>query len=61
MENAAALYQDSKQNVTSKDIEVNGGLNFAMKRAKPNNADPVLGNASSSEPKGARKKDKKRT
>ena len=61
MENTAALYQDSQQNVTSKDIEVNGWLNFAIKRAKPNNADPVLGNASSSEPKGVRKKDKKRT
>ena len=44
MENAAALYQDSQQNVTSKDIELNGG--------------PVLGNASSSETKGARKRTK---
>ena len=61
MENAAALYQDSQQNVTSKDIEVNGVLNLAIKRAKPNNAGPVLGNASSSQPEGVRKKDKKPT
>ena len=58
MENAVALYQDSQQNVTSKDIEVNGGLNLAVKRAKPNNAGPVLGNASSSEPKRDKKKEK---
>ena len=61
MENEAALYQDSRQNVTSKDIEINGGLNLAVKRAKPNNAVPVLGNSSGSERKGAGKKDKKPT
>ena len=58
IENAAALYQDSQQNVASKDIEVNGGLNLAEKRAKPNNAGPVLVSAISSEPKGARKRTK---
>ena len=34
---------------------------MAVKRAKPNNAGPVLGKASGSEPKGAGKKDKKPT
>ena len=61
LENAVELYQDSQQNVTSKEIEVNGGLNLDVKRAKPNNAGPVLGNAGVSEPKGAGKKDKKPT
>ena len=61
LENAAELDQDSQQNVTSKEIEVKGGLNLAVKRAKPNNAGPVLGNASGSEPKGAGEKDKKPT
>ena len=61
MENAAALYQDSQPNVTSKDTEVNGGLNLAVRRTKPNNGGPVLENACSADPKGAKKKDKKPT
>ena len=34
---ATALYQDSQENVTSKDMELNRGLNLVVKRAKPNN------------------------
>ena len=37
---------------------MNGGLNLAVKRAEPNNAGPVLGNAGGSEPKRAGKEDK---
>ena len=58
LENAVELYQDSQQNVTVKELEVNGGLNLAVKRAEPNNAGPVLGNAGGSEPKAAGKEDK---
>ena len=53
MANAAALYQDSHLSVTPKDTEVNGGLNLSVKRAKPNNAGPVLENSKSSVSKGA--------
>ena len=38
---------------------MNGGLNLAVKRAKPNNAGPVLGNAGGLEPNGAGKKARK--
>ena len=61
LENAVEFYQDSQQNVTSKELEVNGGLNLGVKRAKPKNAGPVRGNAGGSEPKGVGKKDKKST
>ena len=37
-------FQDSQHYVTSKDTEVNGGLNLTGKRAKSNNAGPVLQN-----------------
>ena len=53
---AAALCQDSQLNITSKDTEVNGGLNLSVKWSTPNNAGPVLENS-----KGAQKKDKKQT
>ena len=53
------LYQNSQQNVTSKELEVKGGLNRAVRRAKPNNAGPVSGNKESVESKGAGKKEEK--
>ena len=37
-----ALYQDSQENVTSKDMEVNGGFELSRKRAKPINLEPLL-------------------
>ena len=51
--------QDKQENVTSsKDLEVNGGLNLAVKRAKPSNTGPILGNAGVPNPKvlGRRRK-----
>ena len=54
--------QDKQENVTSsKDLEVNGGLNLAVKRAKPSNTGPILGNAGGSKSQGAGKKEKKPT
>ena len=38
---------------------MNGGLNLAVRRAKPNNAGPVSGSKESVESKGAKKKEKK--
>ena len=35
------VYQDSQENMTSKDMEVNGGLNLTVKQAKPNNSGPL--------------------
>ena len=57
----AAFYQISQQNVTSKELEVNGGLDLAVSRAKPNNAGPVSCTKESVESKGAGKKEKKPT
>ena len=51
-------YQDSQQNVTSKELKVNGGLNLAVRRAKPNNAGPGISTESG---ESAEKKDKKIT
>ena len=51
--------QDSNYYVTSRDIEVNGGLNLSGKRAKPNNAGPRLQNVKMD--KGEKLKAKKQT
>ena len=59
--NVETPFQDSQFYVTSKDTETNGGLNFAGKRAKPNNAGPVLENSKKSGNKGARQGFKKQT
>ena len=59
LENAVELYQNSQQKVTSKELEVNGGLNLAVKRAKTNNAGPVMGGEGGVESKGVGKKEKK--
>ena len=44
---------------SSRDTEVNGGLNLSVKRAIPNNAGPVVENSTSSVPKGAKQSGKK--
>ena len=49
LDNTVELYQNSQQNVTSKELEVNGGLNLAVKRAKTNNTGPVSANKESVE------------
>ena len=61
LEKTVEFYQISQQNVTSKELEVNGGLDLAVRRAKPNNACPVSGIKESVESKGAGKKEKKPT
>ena len=47
MKNGETPLQDSQYYVISKDTEVNGGINLTGKRAKPNNASPVLQNSKS--------------
>ena len=59
--NMETPFQDSQFYVTSKDTEINGGLNLAGKRAKPNNAGPVLENSKNSGNKGAKQGTKKQT
>ena len=44
MKDVETPFQDSQHFVTLKDTETNGGLNLTGKRAKPNNAGPVLQN-----------------
>ena len=61
LDNTVELYQDSQQNVTSKELEVNGGLNLAVRRAKANNTGPGSSSKESVEPKSARKRKKKLT
>ena len=61
-ESTVEFFQDSNENVTSsKDLQVNGCLNLATKRAKPNNAGPILGNVGGSETQSAGKKERKPT
>ena len=59
--NAETLFQDSDFNITSRDTEVNGGLNLSVKRAKPSNAGPVVENSISVVPKGTKQSNKKQT
>ena len=57
-----ALYQDSQENVTSKDMEVNGGFELSRKRAKPNNSEPLLDKKKIFlDTKGEKQKEKKPT
>ena len=58
LDDTVERYQDSEQYVTSKELEVNGRLNLAVRRAKPNNAGPGI-STESGESTG--KKDKKIT
>ena len=61
-ESTVEFFQDSNENVTSsKDLEVNGGLNLAIKRIKPNNAVPILGNVGGSETQSAGRTERKPT
>ena len=52
--NVETPFQDSQYYVTPKDTEIYGGINFAGKRAKPNNAGPVLENSKNSGDKGVK-------
>ena len=45
LKNVETPFQDSQYYVTSKDTGINGGINLTGKRAKPNNAGPVLQNS----------------
>ena len=53
--------QDSDYYITSKDTAVNGGLNFSVKRVKPNKEGPVIENPTSVAPKGTNQSNKKQT
>ena len=59
--NVETPFQNSQFYVTSKDTEMNGDLNLAEKRAKPNNVGPVLVNSKNSVKKGAKQGGKKQT
>ena len=61
LDSTVKFYQNSQQNVTSRELEVNGGLELAIRRAKPNNAGPVSGIKESVKSKGAGKKETKST
>ena len=61
LKNEETAFQDSQYYVTSKDTEINGGINLAGKRAKPNNAGPVLENSKNLGNKGAKQGTKKQT
>ena len=61
LKNMETPFQDSQYYVTSKDTEINGGINLAGKRAKPNNTGPVLENSKTSGNKGVKQGTKKQT
>ena len=61
MKNVETQFQDSQYYVTSKDTEINGGINLAGKRAKPINAGPVPENSKNSDNKGVKQGAKKQT
>ena len=52
-------FQDSQYYVTSKDTEINGGINLTGKREKPKNAGPVFQNSNNSGNKGAKQSAKR--
>ena len=61
LKNEETPFQNSQFYVTSKDTEINRGINLAAKRAQSNNAGPVLENLKNSGNKGAKQGNKKQT